>query len=114
MVQNRNKLIELFVGNLSNSIVHEILERAVSFKWLVDKYDKEMLNSLVIAKKYREKINPVKSCLSYSDAIEIRVKIINKVRNELRLRISKGYDGIDLNLIEELVDKYLRDMKVIE
>ena len=62
MVQNRNKLIELFVGNLSNSIVHEILERAVSFKWLVDKYDKEMLkafNSSDISKKVYDIFMPM-------------------------------------------------------
>ena len=114
MVQNRNKLIELFIGNLSNSIIHEILERAVSFEWLVDKYDKEMLNSLAVSKKYRNKINPINSCFSYGDGVEIRRKIVNKVRSELRVRISKGYEGIDLNLIERLVDKYLKEMRVEE
>ena len=29
MIQNRNKLIELFIGNLSNAVVHKILEKAI-------------------------------------------------------------------------------------
>jgi hypothetical protein len=32
MTKNRKKLIELFIGNLSNSVVHEILERAANEK----------------------------------------------------------------------------------
>lgn len=29
MPQNRNKLIELFIGNIVNAIVHDILEKAI-------------------------------------------------------------------------------------
>ncbi len=29
MSQNRNKLIDLFIGNLSNVIIHEILLKAI-------------------------------------------------------------------------------------
>ena len=32
MSQNRNKLIILFIGNVSNAIVHEILEKAINNK----------------------------------------------------------------------------------
>ena len=114
MTQNRNKLIELFISNLTNSIVHEILERATDQRELISKYDKELLNSLNIAKKYRDKINPINSELQYKDAIYIRNKVVNKVRNELRVRISKGYTNIDLNLVDALVDKYLKEIRVVE
>ena len=43
MVQNRNKLIGLLIGNISNAIVHEILEKAVSSKPEISiKYKKEI------------------------------------------------------------------------
>jgi len=113
MNQNRNKLIELFISNLTNSIVHEILEKATKQDALINKYDKELLNSLNIAKNYRNKINPINSKLPYKDAIYIRNKTINKIRNELRLRISKGYTNINLDLIEQLVGKYLNETKVV-
>ena len=29
MPQNRNQLIELFIGNITNAIVHRILEKAI-------------------------------------------------------------------------------------
>jgi len=70
MSQNRNKLIDLFVGNISNSVVHMILEKAIdedNLRKHYDKidednlrkhYDKEFSISLDIAKNYREKINP--------------------------------------------------------
>ncbi len=114
MVQNRNKLIELFIGNFSNFIIHKVLEETVNSKFLANKYGKEMLNSLVIAKKYRNKINPIENCLSYGDIVYIRNRVINKVRNELRIRLSKGYTNIDINLIERFVDKYLKEMEVME
>jgi len=114
MTQNKNKLIELFISNLTNSIVHEILEKATNQDELINKYGKELLNSLNIAKKYRDKINPFDSNLPYKDAVYIKNKITNKIRNELRLRISKGYTNINLNLIELLVDKYLKETKVVE
>jgi len=114
MPLNRNKLIELFISNLTNSIVHEILEKATNQDELTEKYDKELLNSLDIAKKYRDKINPTTSQLPYEDTTYIKNKIINKVRNELRLRISKGYTNINISLIEPLTDKYLKELKIVE
>ncbi|MFH1358501.1 MAG: hypothetical protein ABIH37_01285 [archaeon] len=114
MTQNRNKLIEIFISNLSNSIVHEILEKATNQDELINKYDKELLNSLNIAKKYREKINPSNSELPHKDIIYIKNKITNKVRNELQVRISKGYENINLNLIDSLIDKHLKETKIVE
>ncbi len=40
MVQNRNKLIDLFIGNISNSIVHKILEKAIDNKEIASKYER--------------------------------------------------------------------------
>ena len=113
MVQNRKKLIDLFIGNISNSIVHKILEKATDNKDLADKYNKELLNSLNIAKRYRNKINPVNAHFPNKDTEYIRNRIANKIKAELLLRISKGYKNIDLSLVEELVDAALKDTNVI-
>ena len=61
MVQNRNKLINLLIGNISNSVVHDILENAIDNEEIANKYEKELTTSFKIAKKYREKINPINS-----------------------------------------------------
>ena len=113
MAQNRNKLIDLFIGNISNSIVHKILEKAINDKELANRYNKELLSSLKIARRYREKINPVNAPLPDKDIEHIKTKITNKVRAELMLRISKGYENIDLDLVEEFVDKALKETKII-
>ena len=113
MVQNRNKLIDLFIGNVSNSILHEILEKATDEQELSNKYNKELMTSLEIAKKYREKINTINTPLTDKDIDYIKTKITNKVRAELVLRISKGYENINLDLIEEFIDKALKDADVI-
>ena len=112
MVQNRNKLIELFVGNISNSIVHDILERSVSKELMAYKYRKELITSLEVAKRYREKINPTNTPLPLRDIAYMRTKIINKVKTELMTRILKGYKNIDLSLIDDLVDKALKDVNI--
>jgi len=112
MVQNRNKLIDLFIGNIANAIVHEILENALSEDVVADKYRKELTTSFEIAKRYREKINPINRSLPDRDLEHIKVKIVNRVRVELNIRISKGYKNIDLFLVDELVDKALKDSKV--
>ncbi len=112
MVQNRNKLIELFISNISNAIVHEVLERAVNEEFIADKYRKELTSSFELAKKYREKINPLDRLLPDKDISYIRNKIINKVKSELMIRILRGYENINLGLVEELVDKSLKDMKI--
>ena len=51
MVQNRNKLIDLFIGNIANAALHQILEQAVDDELLRKYYDKELLNSVEIARK---------------------------------------------------------------
>ena len=113
MPQNRNKLIDLFIGNISTAITHEILIEAVKSKEIADHYQKEVENAVNISKKYREKINPVNAPLPNKDTSYIRTKIINKIKTELMNRISKGYKNIDLSLIDKLVDKVLKNLKVV-
>ena len=112
MTQNRNKLIDLFIGNIANAALHKILEQAVDDELLRKYYDKELLNSVEIARKYREKINPVNWSLTEKDIGHIKSKVINKVNSELKLRIEKGYKNINLDSVEDIVDKMLVDMKV--
>lgn len=112
MTQNRSKLIDLFIGNLANAIAHKILEEAVDDEIIRKYYDKELLNSLKIAKNYREKINPINEPLPEKDIKHIKNKIIGKVQSELKLRISKGYKNINLDLVEDTANKMLVDMKV--
>lgn len=113
MVQNRNRLIELFIGNISNSVVHRILEKAIDNEELTDKYRKELITSFEIAKRYRERINPIHTPLPEKDISYIKDKIIKRVKAELRTRISKGYENINLDVIEEEVDKVLRDTAIV-
>ena len=113
MVQSRNRLIELFIGNISNSVIHGILEKAIDNKELSDRYNKELLNSFNLAKKYREKINPVNKALPHKDINYIKNKIKNKVEAELKLRIRRGYENINLDLVDKLVDKALKDTDII-
>jgi len=113
MAQNRKKLIDLFIGNISNSVVHKILEKAIDNNEIINKYIKEQNISLEIAKRYREKINPTKTILPNKDVDYIRIKIVNRVKAELMLRISKGYKNINLDLIENMVDNVLKKLKII-
>jgi hypothetical protein len=110
---NRNKLIEVFISNVSNAILHEILERAIDMPEIAQKYNKEIKNSFDIAKRYREKINPINVPLPEKDVDYIKNKIRRKVNAELSLRISRGYKNINVNLVEELIDKFLKVSKVI-
>lgn len=112
MAQNRNRMIKRFIGNLSNSVIHEILERAIDDEDIRKKYDKESAVSLKIATKYREKINPVGASLPEKDVKHIKEEIVKKVISELRSRIAKGYSNIDISLVEEIVDKFLKNLKV--
>lgn len=41
MVQNRSKLIELFIGNISNAVVHKILGKAIDDDNVRNHYNKE-------------------------------------------------------------------------
>ena len=64
---NRSKLIDKFIGNLSNAIIHKILEKAIDDREIASKYEKELTTSFKIAKKYREKINPIDTPLPDKD-----------------------------------------------
>lgn len=112
MVQNRNKVIGLFIGNISNVVVHKVLERAIENSDILNNYVKEENISLKVAKKYREKLNPKNSFLPVKDVAYIKKMIIKKAKSELLIRISRGYENIELVLIEEFVDILLKDMNI--
>ena len=114
MVQNRNKLIELFIGNISNAIVHEILEKAIDDDNIRNHYNIELKVSVDKARSYREKINPANMVLPDKDIGYIKDKIIRKVKLELQLRASKGYENINFDLVEITVENILRDMGITE
>ena len=110
---NRNKLLEAFISNLANVIVHQILEKAIDRREIVEIYSKEIKNSFEIAKRYREKINPKNSSLPFHDIEDIKTKLKRKINSELKLRIDKGYKNIELSLVSELIDKFLKEMRII-
>ena len=112
MDQNRNKLIELFIGNISNAVLHKILEKAVTDTDIADRYNKEIKNSFEIAKQYRDKINPLIIPLPEKDVNYIKDKIIRKVKAELQIRISKGYKNINLDLVEQIMNELLKETKI--
>lgn len=113
MVHNRNKIITLFIGNLSNAILHSILEQAIHQEELTQRYHKESITSLTLAKAYRAKINPLDSSLPARNSTYIREKVLQKVTAELNLRISKGYQQINISLVPEFVDQALKDLNII-
>ena len=113
MNQNRNTLIELFIGNLANSVLHDVLEQAIAHEEIARKYHKELLTSLALARKYRDKINPGNDSLPAKDIAYIKDKTIKKIKSEIRRRIAKGYTGIDTKMIEPLVEKALREMRIM-
>lgn len=113
MTQNRNKLLDLLIGNAANAVVHQVLEEATKEESLKKYYDDELLNSVEIAKNYRKKINPALEPLPEKDAAQIKQKIINKARVELKLRMAKGYENIKLELIEETANRILAELKII-
>ncbi len=113
MSQNRNKLIDLYIGNISNSVVHRILEKAIDEESIRKHYDKEFSVSLDIARRYRSKINPSYTSLPDKDIEYIREKISRKVKSELNLRITKGYKNINLEIVEPTINGILEETKVI-
>jgi hypothetical protein len=102
----------VFISNLANSVIHKILEKAINKPEIPERYNKEIKNSWEIAKRYREKINPANKSLSEKDTEEIKKKIINKVESELKIRIERGYENINLSLVEEFVEKSLNEMNI--
>lgn len=113
MVQNRNKLLDLFIGNLSNAALHRIMELGAADDELRKYYGKEALNSIAIARSYREKINPKLTMLPQDDGESIRRKIKERVQNRLRERITKGYENINLELIDKVVAELLLEMNIL-
>jgi len=110
MTQNRNQLIEHLIGNLSNYIIHSILEKSnTQYK---EKYAKEGLTIFEISKKYREKINPLNNPFPITDIKYIKDKITKRATAELSLRIFKGYKDIDLSLINLEIDKILKNLNI--
>jgi hypothetical protein len=112
MNQNRNKLIDLFIGNLANAVLHRILEKAIKESEIALRYQKEVRNSWQIAKDYRDKINP-SSNLPIKDSEYIKEKIVKRVKSELALRINKGYQNLDLESVEKEVNNALEELKAI-
>ena len=113
MPQNRKKIIDLFIGNFSNVIIHEVLSRSTDVDELSTKYNKESENSLDLSLKYRNKINPKNDPIPHKDQEYIRSKVINRTTLELKKRISEGYKNINLELVENLVDEFLRSSRVV-
>ncbi len=117
MPQNRNQFIDIFIGNLANAIVHDILEKSIINKAELEnkysnKYRNEVINSYNLAKKYRDKINPLDKTLPLKDIVYIKDKLKNKVQAELLTRISKGYQNINLKSIDKEIDDKLKELKV--
>jgi ribosomal protein L16 Arg81 hydroxylase len=83
MTQNRSKLIELFIGNIANAVLHKILERAIEDEGLSNYYGREELTSRSIAVAYRDKINPKDSPLPEKDISYIGERVKRKVYAEL-------------------------------
>ena len=110
---NRNKLINTFIGNISNVIAHEILKIAIDDETIRSRYIKESATSMKTALEYREKINPINSKLQEKDINYIRDKIIKRVTSKLLNRVDEGYKNINLDLIEIISDKCLKEAKII-
>src|SRR3989344_8431761 len=96
MTQNRNKLIGLFIGNIANAVVHKILELAIDDELLRNYYGKELLNSVEIARKYREKINPINRPLPEKDIEYIKNKVISKVNSRVSVTLEKRIKTFNL------------------
>ncbi len=115
MGQNRNKLVDLFIGNLVNAVLHRILEKAIIEDIEVSsKYKKEIINSWNIAKIYREKINPKRDFLPLREATEIKERLIRRVSSEISARIARGYKNLSLEDVEREAESALKEFYVAE
>lgn len=70
----------MLISNLSNVVVHQILEKSIDKPEIAGFYKKESLNSFEIAKNYRDKINPTNRPLTFDDLSYVRDKLIRKVK----------------------------------
>ena len=100
MSQNRPDLIKRFIGIASNTITHKILLKTELEEDIRKHYTNEVERDIDIALKYRNMINPVDETLPQKDIVEIRDKILLKVKAELLKREEKGYN-IDMSIIDE-------------
>ncbi|MDO8516672.1 MAG: hypothetical protein Q7S33_00960 [Nanoarchaeota archaeon] len=112
-MQNKNHFVKLFVGNICNSIVHAILEKAINLEEIKIRYNKELQTSFEKAEVYRQKINPINTSLPLKDMQFIKETIIHHVKAELNSRILRGYKNINLSLIEPTTDDFLKKMKIM-
>ncbi|HII16187.1 MAG TPA: hypothetical protein HA362_07835 [Nanoarchaeota archaeon] len=110
-MQNKGKLVRIFIGNVANAVVHEILENAIEEQSLRSHYGKEMQNSFLLAKRYRKKLNPGGKPLPDKESADIKAKIMKKAVNELKLRIKKGYTNIDVDSADKIAEKLLKKLK---
>jgi len=110
MVQNRNALLDLFIGNISNAIVHKILEEAIDVEDIAKRYEKELMTSFTAAMK----LHPVSVSLPQKDQEYVRKKILQKVNSELHVRISHGYTHISLKKVPEMMEIFLRKAQVTD
>ena len=93
MSQNRNKLIILFIGNISNAIVHEILEKAINNKEITDKSG-EALVLMNIADIYRIKKNFSQSLKNLESSLEIAQEINSPdLLKDIYLTFSETYEA---------------------
>jgi hypothetical protein len=113
MVKNRNKIIKAMIGNIANTVIHRILKKAVSLEELREKYTKEIISSFEVAKKYREKVNPKFEILDMQEQDLIKKKVVTRVSSEIELRISKGYQNLSLEGIEEEIEIILKELGII-
>ena len=102
----------LLIGNLTNVVVHRVLEKSVKEEILRNHYDKESLVSLEVAKRYRDQINPIERALPDIDVKEIEEGIMKRARSELQLRISRGYQRIQLDTIKAILKQVLQELKI--
>lgn len=58
-------------------------------------------------------INPISSNFPEKDIVYIKTKISQKANSELKLRISKGYENINLDLVNNVINEILQEMNVI-
>ena len=108
---NKNKLVRIFIGNVANAVVHEVLENAIEEKSLRSHYGKEMQNSFLLAKRYRGKLNPAGKPLPDKESADIKANIIKKAVHELKIRIKKGYTGIDIDSAGKIAETLLKRLK---
>jgi len=109
---NKSAIIERFTGQVATLIVHIIIDKSSESEEMHQKYVKEINNSLSLAEKYRNDINPIDRPLHSSDIEYIKQKIYGKVKAELQSRTLRGYENIQWDLINEEIDKLLKKLNI--